>query len=430
MSEKAILSNNSLDFQNNDGTIVKMTATTNKLTFSGTGDTIIIDGVATPTDDNHVASKSYVDSVAEGLNVLGAVKVATISNLDYTYDNDTATLTKGTTGAVSIDGISLVLNDRVLVKNQTTSVQNGIYKVTTAGAAADADADNDAVALILTRSSDMTTGDSAASDFTFVEQGTVNADTGFVCTNNSGSAVVGTSSLTFTQFSGAGSITAGTNLSKSGNTIHLNDSVTHAGTLDVTGDTSVSTFDSTGATSLATGGGAVNIASSGAMTTVKGTLNVDGAVTLDTTLDVTGDVTVGTSGDEDADSTNNLTVTGNITGNSFITSSDRRLKKNIRVIKDCISKVKKIRGVNFTWIKDGRKDFGVIAQDIEKVAPFAVHEKDDGYKTVDYSKLSTLFINAIKEQQQIIEDQQSEIDGLKEQFEDLNEKMEKILNKE
>ena len=76
------------------------------------------------------------------------------------------------------------------------------------------------------------------------------------------------------------------------------------------------------------------------------------------------------------------------------------------------------------------KDFGVIAQDIEKVAPFAVHEKDDGYKTVDYSKLSTLFINAIKEQQQIIEDQQSEIDGLKEQFEDLNEKMEKILNKE
>ena len=126
----------------------------------------------------------------------------------------------------------------------------------------------------------------------------------------------------------------------------------------------------------------------------------------------------------------NINIAGDSEAANHVSTSDRRLKKNIRVIKDCISKVKKIRGVNFTWIKDGRKDFGVIAQDIEKVAPFAVHEKDDGYKTVDYSKLSTLFINAIKEQQQIIEDQQSEIDGLKEQFEDLNEKMEKILNKE
>ena len=184
------------------------------------------------------------------------------------------------------------------------------------------------------------------------------------------------------------------------------------------------------------------------MTTVKGTLNVDQAVTLDTTLDVTGAVNINNTTQSTSQTTGALIVDGgmgvnndiyvggniNIVGNSeatnHVSTSDRRLKKNIRVIKDCISKVKKIRGVNFTWIKDGRKDFGVIAQDIEKVAPFAVHEKDDGYKTVDYSKLSTLFINAIKEQQQIIEDQQSEIDGLKEQFEDLNEKMEKILNKE
>ena len=65
-------------------------------------------------------------------------------------------------------------------------------------------------------------------------------------------------------------------------------------TLDVTGDTSVYTFDSTGTTSLATGGGVVNIASINTMTTVKGTLNVDQAVTLDTTLDVTGDTSVST----------------------------------------------------------------------------------------------------------------------------------------
>ena len=84
-----------------------------------------------------------------------------------------------------------------------------------------------------------------------------------------------------------GDISMNHNLVVGGNT-------TINGTLDVTGDTSVSTFDSTGATSLATGNGAVNIASSGEMTTVKGTFNVDEAVTLDTTLDVTGDTSVST----------------------------------------------------------------------------------------------------------------------------------------
>ena len=75
-------------------------------------------------------------------------------------------------------------------------------------------------------------------------------------------------------------------------TLNVDEAVTLDSALDVTGDTSVSTFDSTGLTSLATSGGAVNLASAGVMTTVKGTLNVDEAVTLDSTLDVTGDTSV------------------------------------------------------------------------------------------------------------------------------------------
>ena len=75
-------------------------------------------------------------------------------------------------------------------------------------------------------------------------------------------------------------------------TLNVDEAVTLDSALDVIGDTSVSTFDSTGATSLATSGGAVNLASAGVMTTVKGTLNVDQAVTLDSTLDVTGDTSV------------------------------------------------------------------------------------------------------------------------------------------
>ena len=77
-------------------------------------------------------------------------------------------------------------------------------------------------------------------------------------------------------------------------TMNVDQAVTLDSTLDVTGDTSVSTLDSSGATSLATGGGTVNIASNGAVTTVKGSLNVDQAVTLDSSLDVTGDTSVST----------------------------------------------------------------------------------------------------------------------------------------
>ena len=116
-----------------------------------------------------------------------------------------------------------------------------------------------------------------------------------------------------------------------------------AGTLDVTGDTSVSTFDSTGATSLATGGGVVNIASTGVMTTVKGTLNVDEAVTLDTTLDVTGAVNINNTTQSTSKTTGALIVDGgmgvnndiyiggniNIAGDSeatnHVSTSDRRL---------------------------------------------------------------------------------------------------------
>jgi cytoskeletal protein CcmA (bactofilin family) len=75
-------------------------------------------------------------------------------------------------------------------------------------------------------------------------------------------------------------------------TLNVDEAVTLDSTLDVTGDTSVSTFDSTGLTSLATSGGAVNLASAGVMTTVKGTLNVDEAVTVDSALDVAGDTSV------------------------------------------------------------------------------------------------------------------------------------------
>ena len=92
-----------------------------------------------------------------------------------------------------------------MVKDQSTASQNGIYVVAASPA----------------RAADLAAGANAAGMFTFVEQGTTNADNGFVCTSDSGSAVVGTNNLTFAQFSGAGQITAGDGLDKSGNTLSV-----------------------------------------------------------------------------------------------------------------------------------------------------------------------------------------------------------------
>ena len=82
-------------------------------------------------------------------------------------------------------------------------------------------------------------------------------------------------------------------------------------------------------------------------------------------------------------------------------------------IDNCVEKVKKLRGVNFKWIQDDREDFGVIAQEVEAVAPHAVKENKEGMKSVDYSRLTTLLIQAVKEQQVTIENQQQQIDELK-----------------
>ena len=157
-----------------------------------------ITGLADPTADNDAANKGYVDGVAQGLDVKDSVKATTTSN---------GTLSSAFANGQTIDGVSLSTNDRILLKDQSTQTENGIYKVNASGAPS--------------RVEDLDTGADAAGAFVFVEQGTVNAENGFVCTSNKGSAVVGTKNLTFAQFSGAGQIIAGNGLDKSGNTLSL-----------------------------------------------------------------------------------------------------------------------------------------------------------------------------------------------------------------
>ena len=155
-----------------------------------------ITNLATPTADGDAASKSYVDGVSQGLDVKGSCVAATTANI---------TISTALNNGDTLDGVTLSTNDRVLVKDQSTASENGIYVVGSSPARAD----------------DLAAGADAAGMFTFVEQGSVNADNGFVCTSNKGSAVVGTNNLAFSQFSGAGQITAGDGLDKSANTLSL-----------------------------------------------------------------------------------------------------------------------------------------------------------------------------------------------------------------
>jgi hypothetical protein len=203
---------NSLSF-NASGGVSSLAGTANQITASAsTGavtlslpSTVIFPGTVTlnadPTTDLQAATKGYVDSVAQGLDIKASVKAATTAN---------GTLATAFDDASVIDGVTLATGDRILIKNQTDATENGIYIVAASGAP--------------TRSLDMNVGAEFPGAFTFIEQGTVNADTGYVCTNNS--VTVGTTEIVFAQFSGAGSYVAGNGITLTGNSFSINTGIT------------------------------------------------------------------------------------------------------------------------------------------------------------------------------------------------------------
>lgn len=178
-----------------------------------------VQNVGTPTQSTDAATKAYVDSVKQALDIKDSVRAATTADLSATYSNGSsgvgATLTADAAGALSVDGVSPVQGDRILVKDQTTTAENGIYTVTTVG--------DVSTAFVLTRATDADSSSEVSGGlFTFVEEGSVAADNAYVLTSITGTATMGTSSLEFTQFSGAGQVSAGAGLDKNGNTLSVN----------------------------------------------------------------------------------------------------------------------------------------------------------------------------------------------------------------
>ena len=201
-----------------------------------------ITNLADCTADNDAANKGYVDGVAQGLDIKDSCVVVSTSNITLS-------------GTQTIDGVSLSANDRVLVAGQSTASQNGIYKVVSGGS--------------WTRADDMAAGEDAAGNFTFIEEGTTNAENGWVCTSDKGSAVVGTNNLTFAQFSGAGQITAGDGLQKSGNTISA-DLKSNGGVVIESGELAVKLDASSITGTLAVGDGGTGATSASAARTSLG----------------------------------------------------------------------------------------------------------------------------------------------------------------
>jgi len=250
------------------GTIASLTATAGTI-------------ATTPSGSTDIANKSYVDSVAQGLDAKASCVAATTADITLS-------------GAQTIDGVSIVAGNRVLVKNQSLSQNNGIYLCASGS---------------WTRTTDANTWDALTSAFTFIEQGTVNADTGYVCTANAG-GTLGTTALPWSQFSGAGTFTAGTGLTLTGSVFSLTSPVAVAN-----GGTGLTSLGSGVATFLGTPSSA-NLAAAVSDETGSGALVFATSPTLVTPALGTPSALVGTNitGTASGLTAGNVTTNANLTG--------------------------------------------------------------------------------------------------------------------
>lgn len=297
-----------------------------------------------PSTDLGAATKSYVDAGLQGLSPKPAPAVATTTTLPaYSYNNGSsgvgATITMTATGVVAIDGRNLVLNDLVLVKNEIAgnAPYNGLFDVTIAGAVG--------VALVLRRNTSMDIPTEFSGAYLLVNGGTINTGSGWWCTNSS-APTVGTTAITFSQFNGASSVTAGTGLTKVGNTLSIDSTVaTLTGSQALTNKTVNGLTPTALATGFTLAGGttsktltvpldaSVSGTNTGDQTTISG--NAGTATALQTARTIGGVSFDGTANTTVSSATGGFTISGgnlavganNITGTGSLGATASRLTK-------------------------------------------------------------------------------------------------------
>lgn len=338
---KSLVAGTGISLSNNSGTAAQPTVAVNTST---------------------IATKTYVDSVASGMNWHQASYLATATALPNSpsYSNGTsgvgATLTATTNARLVVDGANATNGDRILVKDQSTATQNGIYVVTDQGSAS--------TTYILTRASDTDNsvpGQVKAGDAVFVISGSTNTNQGFVLTSTgsgtAGAHVLGTDNLTYTQFTGPAQMVAGNGLTKTGNTVDVVTAnsgriVVNADSIDLatvsptsSSGSNTATFvdsitvDSYGrVTAHRTAGVSSTTIGSTAMSPGNTYTSITGLTSVtstgfsgDLTGNVTGDIKAGNgttvldSGTDGTNATFTGTVTGNLTGDVSAANGTRIL---------------------------------------------------------------------------------------------------------
>jgi surface protein len=407
----------SLDFAADGATNVKLSASANVLTLNDGGASVRLANLALPTTQTDAASKAYVDGAMQGLSIKAAVRAASAVAEDSIpvapadlFASFAATGVPAQTialfASVMVDGESIALGDRVLLKGQLDPNANGIYEM------------RDAMSEVLfpgttfpvlVRTDDMLAGTTAGSVFTFVQQGTENVDTGWVCTNDALNDFVGANELYFEQFSSEGHVSAGTNLEKSGTTLHVADSPVFSGTITTSASVRATTGEIEGASLIAGGltlSGAVIEHDSGTIpfgaNNLTTTGEVAGASLVAGGLSLSGAVIEHDSGTIPF-GPNNLTTTGTVSAAMLTATSDARLKTDVTDITDALGVVLRLRGVRFEW-KDSDQaarygaQVGFLAQEVQEVVPQVVRVAEGtGVMSVAYAHLVPLLVAAIQE---------------------------------
>ena len=430
---------------------------TSKLELSGGTLTGFLTLHASPTQALHPATKDYVDNLATGFKTAPQVRAATTTNLSANYDNGTAgvgaTLTADTNRVfTTLDGVTgWAIGNGILVKNQTAAYANGRYILTDVGSAS--------TPWVLTRCSLCDESSEIPGKYFFVTSGTVNADTGWVSSvADPDTFVIGTDAISFYQFSGAGSYTAGTGLTLTGTQFAmaadqlLPSQTGNSGKFLSTDGTSASW-----ATMTAPNDGTLTLTVSGTGLSGSASFTADqaGNSTFTVVSNATSANTISTIVARDGSGNFSAGVitatgfsgplTGNVTGNASgsaatftsttqnsqfnsvgvgtagsgtageiratnnITAyySDARLKTKIADITSPLAKIRQIETMlyhaNETAVALGYDasiiEVGVSAQSVQLVQPEAVAPApiDEKYLTVRYERLVPLLIEAIKE---------------------------------